>query len=262
MSVGILFKAFKPEESIRYEPLCDDFGPMNLVSITKFVNQLDKELEENPSSRLIYSVDDGQRNLTNAVFLLGSYMVPNTPPDSAAGRSPIRTRPSETRPTPAPRSGSSPSTAGGACARASAAAGAASPPATTRSSDVAECHVTTSAMKTRSSVGTSTRPSAPATTAPSTATCTSGCPARSSSSAGRRTSAARSAATTPPAAAGGLPRGRSQGSSTRTRSGTDYAVLERGRAQGPRRGGRRAPQRARGRRRGAPGARLPGLNIS
>jgi cell division cycle 14 len=73
-SVG-LFRAFRPDDVIMYHPLCDDFGPMNLNCIVNFIQQLDQELCDYPNSRIFYLVDDGKRQLTNAVFLLGSYML-------------------------------------------------------------------------------------------------------------------------------------------------------------------------------------------
>ena len=72
---GERFRRFVPEQSIHYYPLCDDFGPMNLASVIKFVRQLDSELEAYPESIFFYCADTGKRALTNAVFLLGSYMI-------------------------------------------------------------------------------------------------------------------------------------------------------------------------------------------
>jgi cell division cycle 14 len=72
---GDAFRVFKPSDSVQYCSFCDDFGPMNMHSCAAFIKQLDKELLEHPTSRLFYCVDDGERNLTNAVFLLGAYMI-------------------------------------------------------------------------------------------------------------------------------------------------------------------------------------------
>ena len=72
---GETFRRFVPDESIQYFPLCDDFGPMNLASVVRFVRQLDWELETFSTSVLLYVVDEGRRALTNAVFLLGAFMV-------------------------------------------------------------------------------------------------------------------------------------------------------------------------------------------
>ena len=70
-----MFRVFKTRDSIQYYPLCDDFGPMNMACVVRFIEQLDEELTKYPSSRLFFCVEDGKRNLTNAVFLLGSYMI-------------------------------------------------------------------------------------------------------------------------------------------------------------------------------------------
>ena len=64
-----------PEASIHYYPLCDDFGPMGLASVVAFVRQLDAELEKHQECIFLYCVERGQRALTNAVFLLGTYMI-------------------------------------------------------------------------------------------------------------------------------------------------------------------------------------------
>jgi cell division cycle 14 len=69
------FVCFRPQSMVKYLAYCDDFGPMNLASIAQFISMLDKELESNPACKLVYCVDDGRRELTNAVFLLGAYMI-------------------------------------------------------------------------------------------------------------------------------------------------------------------------------------------
>ena len=70
-----MFRWFQPHESIQYHHLCDDFGPMNMASILKFAKQLDAELAQNPACRFFYCAEEGKRALTNAIFLLGSYMI-------------------------------------------------------------------------------------------------------------------------------------------------------------------------------------------
>ena len=72
---GENFRKFVPDQAIQYHPMCDDFGPMNMSSMIKFVQQLDDELASNPSSTFLYAIEKCQRSLTNAVFLLGSYMI-------------------------------------------------------------------------------------------------------------------------------------------------------------------------------------------
>ena len=60
---------------IEYEPLCDDFGPMNISSIARFIDQLDQEIAEYPESKIVYLVETGKRCLSNGLFLMGSYLV-------------------------------------------------------------------------------------------------------------------------------------------------------------------------------------------
>jgi cell division cycle 14 len=60
---------------IQYEAYCDDFGPMNMASTIDFIQQLDSELSAYPNSAILISAEDGRRALTNAVYLLGAYMI-------------------------------------------------------------------------------------------------------------------------------------------------------------------------------------------
>ena len=69
------FRIFKLDPTIQYFPLCDDFGPMNMACVTSFILQLDRERADHPDCRLVFCVDDGRRSLTNAVFLLGAYLI-------------------------------------------------------------------------------------------------------------------------------------------------------------------------------------------
>ena len=48
---------------------------MNISCIIYFIEQLEIDMSQNPESRIVYMVDAGKRNLTNAIFLLGSYMI-------------------------------------------------------------------------------------------------------------------------------------------------------------------------------------------
>ena len=74
-SVGKFYRFFKPPKSVQYYPLCDDFGPMNMSSVLRFVQAIGDEIEAHPTQKIIYVVDHGRRSLTNGVFLLGSFMV-------------------------------------------------------------------------------------------------------------------------------------------------------------------------------------------
>ena len=69
------FRCLSIAETIQYEAYCDDFGPMNMSSTIDFIRLLDIELTSDPDASVIICVEDGRRALTNAVFLLGAYMI-------------------------------------------------------------------------------------------------------------------------------------------------------------------------------------------
>ena len=69
------FRCFNPGSLIRYSALCDDFGPMNISSTIRFIKLLETERTNHPDSKIVYCVGGSRRELTNAVFLLGSYML-------------------------------------------------------------------------------------------------------------------------------------------------------------------------------------------
>ena len=68
---------FSIDDSIltSYVPFCDDFGPMNLASIDDFCKLVDQAIQANDGQQVIMQTSDEQRSLTNAVFLLGAYMI-------------------------------------------------------------------------------------------------------------------------------------------------------------------------------------------
>ena len=69
------FKCFRPRLAMQYEPFCDDFGPVNISCIASFIKSLDLCFDSFPQSKIVFCVEKGRRSLTNAVFLLGAYMV-------------------------------------------------------------------------------------------------------------------------------------------------------------------------------------------
>ena len=69
------FRCFEPQRVLRYYGFCDDFGPMNFSSVARFIDMLDHELREYPECKIVFCVGHGRREFTNAVFLLGSYLV-------------------------------------------------------------------------------------------------------------------------------------------------------------------------------------------
>jgi hypothetical protein len=60
---------------MHYSSFCDDFGPLNMASVVEFTQSLQTEIETFPTSRIVFCVECGRRTLTNAVFLLGAYMI-------------------------------------------------------------------------------------------------------------------------------------------------------------------------------------------
>ena len=72
---GGSFRSFRLDKEIKYRPFCDDFGPMNLACVVRFIKSIDAELASFPTKKIVWCIDDGKRNLTNAVFLLGAYVI-------------------------------------------------------------------------------------------------------------------------------------------------------------------------------------------
>ena len=62
-------------ETIRYTPFCDDFGPMNLADVFRFTKLVEKNRAKHPDEKLVYSISSHPREITNASFLLGSYLI-------------------------------------------------------------------------------------------------------------------------------------------------------------------------------------------
>jgi cell division cycle 14 len=67
--------SFTAEDELSYTPFCDDFGPMNLDQIFRFYDLVGSKRSMYPSHKLVLCVDMQVRNLTNAVFLLGTYLI-------------------------------------------------------------------------------------------------------------------------------------------------------------------------------------------
>ena len=80
------FRWFEPDETVVYDPFCDDFGPLNMSSILNFAKQLLTELADHRGCRFFYRADNDKRSLTNAIFLLGTFKIlanDSTPDDVA-----------------------------------------------------------------------------------------------------------------------------------------------------------------------------------
>ena len=72
--------AFREGPEIKYHRYCDDFGPFNMSSTIRFIQQLQDEIASAlmlSCHQLIYVVPDCARSLSNAVMLLGSYLIMN-----------------------------------------------------------------------------------------------------------------------------------------------------------------------------------------
>ena len=66
---------FTSGEEFSYFPFCDDFGPMNLGQAFKFIDVIEEKKSTFPNHKLLYYCEQDQRSMTNAVFLLGSYLM-------------------------------------------------------------------------------------------------------------------------------------------------------------------------------------------
>jgi cell division cycle 14 len=75
LNQGIKCRIFQPALAMKYTGFCDDFGPVNMASVVDFIKLLHSEIEAYPTSKIVFVVNEGRRHLTNAVFLLGAYMI-------------------------------------------------------------------------------------------------------------------------------------------------------------------------------------------
>ena len=64
--------SFLNMDNFAYDAFCDDFGPLNFLSIVHFIQALDTCLNMDAA---VCAANDGPRALTNAMFLLGAYML-------------------------------------------------------------------------------------------------------------------------------------------------------------------------------------------
>ena len=60
---------------LEYFPYCDDFGPLNMSCVVRFIERIDLEIAAFPDQRILFFAKPGKRMLTNALFLLGSYNI-------------------------------------------------------------------------------------------------------------------------------------------------------------------------------------------
>ena len=76
-SAGISSKRFVLVDvcDLRYDGFRDDFGPMDLEATLKFANRAQLKMTAHPSSDIAILVSTDRKELTNAVYLIGAYMV-------------------------------------------------------------------------------------------------------------------------------------------------------------------------------------------
>ena len=63
------------DESFVYQSFCDDFGPMSLGSVYRFCEMLEQACTERPTTPIAVQTVPSPRPVTNAAFLLGSYLI-------------------------------------------------------------------------------------------------------------------------------------------------------------------------------------------
>ena len=69
------FRYFTLKGKVEYVGFAHDFGPMSLASIYQFCVLLDEELDHAAELSVAVICTEGPRELTNAVFLVGCYMI-------------------------------------------------------------------------------------------------------------------------------------------------------------------------------------------
>ena len=67
--------AFTTDDTMVFNPFCDDFGPFNLASVHHFCSQLHNLLETYPSRSVVYYTTGSDRDATNSAFLVASFLV-------------------------------------------------------------------------------------------------------------------------------------------------------------------------------------------
>ena len=68
-------KYFSVDGVLKYQPFHDDFGPMSLGSIADFCTMVDDQLQKFPGIPIAMKTQEEKKTFTNAVFLIGSYLI-------------------------------------------------------------------------------------------------------------------------------------------------------------------------------------------
>jgi hypothetical protein len=72
------FQMFWPEKFLMHATFCEGFGPLDILSIVKFVRELDAVLfckEVNVSRKIVCCAGPNRRSITNTAFLIGAYLI-------------------------------------------------------------------------------------------------------------------------------------------------------------------------------------------
>ena len=72
---NVQFHLFRVDHVLQYISFCDDFGPMNLGTVYQFCNIVETELQKRPCEDIGLFCSPHKRDLTNAAFLIGSYLI-------------------------------------------------------------------------------------------------------------------------------------------------------------------------------------------
>ena len=72
LQMEVKFPCFRPQHLLKYHAFCDDFGSLNFSCVSRFIELLNDEKANHPECKIVYLVDAGSRELTNAAFLLGA----------------------------------------------------------------------------------------------------------------------------------------------------------------------------------------------
>jgi cell division cycle 14 len=69
------FEVLFLQQNVGYDNIVDDFGQIDLSKMVDFIKRVDRALSSSPNKKILVFAGTELRNLTNAAFLLGSYMI-------------------------------------------------------------------------------------------------------------------------------------------------------------------------------------------
>ena len=74
-SLDKVFHCFSADDVLDYEPVRNEFGPLRLSSLIRFVEMLESQIAAHPKQKIVCYVGQDKRKLTSACYLLGAYMI-------------------------------------------------------------------------------------------------------------------------------------------------------------------------------------------